>query len=134
MRPLIIPIPISAGYFAASPDFTGDDVGISLSSVVGWMPIYNDDETNDFDFVQPLVSGWDGWEHPNQLIKRPNSMFVDKYGRVGDEAAAMRLFQNSDRRIRTQQIGRRYARYKIKLLTAPLSTDADGQIYFTKHQ
>jgi hypothetical protein len=43
-------------------------------------------------------------------------MFVDKYGRVGDEQAALRLFQNSDRRIRAQQMGRRYCRYNAALL------------------
>jgi hypothetical protein len=102
--------------------------------VVALIPIYSDDETNDFDFVQPLVAGWNGLENPCQVMLRPDGLYVDRYGKVGDAAAALRLFENANCRVRAQQIGKRYARYKVNLLTAALSTDADGQIYFTKHQ
>ncbi len=108
MRPLYI---ISSGFQAATPAY--DDKGevrINLRPVVAFTPLYNDDATNDFDFVQPITSEWDGVEHPDQLIKRPDAMFVDRYGRVGDEQAALRLFQNSDRHYHVQQIGKRYAR------------------------
>lgn len=100
-RPLYFPV---SNFQVATPGF--DDAGEVhrvLSPIIALTPLYNDDETDQFDFVQPWVAGWNGEEHPDQLIKRPNSMFVDKYGRVGDEQAALRLFQNSDRRIRAQQ-------------------------------
>ena len=56
-------------YQVATPGFNeAGEVQIVLSPVVALIPIYNDEETNDYDFMQPLVAGWNGLENPCQLI------------------------------------------------------------------
>ena len=100
-RPLYFPV---SNFQVATPGF--DDAGEVhrvLSSIIALTPLYNDDETDQFDFVQPWVAGWNGEEHPDQLIKPKILMFVDKYGRVGDDKLPSDCFRNSDRRIRAQQ-------------------------------
>jgi hypothetical protein len=129
MRALLIP---SSGFYAAAPAYNeAGEVYIALSAVVAFVPIYDstDDDDPTFTSVQPLVKDWNGIENPCQLIKRPDGLYVDRYGKVGNEAAALRLFENANCSVRAQKIGTRYARYKANLLTVALSTGADGKIY-----
>jgi hypothetical protein len=108
-----MPYFISSGYYAATPDY--DDAGnvrISLYPIVAFEPIYDDHESDAHRYVRPLIQGWDGTEHPEQLIKLPSGLFLDPYGRVGDEAAVLERFANCDRRVRYG----RHCRYKADLL------------------
>ena len=50
--------------------------------------------------VQPMTAGWNGVEHPEQLILRPDGMFVDRRGMVGDRRAAIARFRDYRRRQR----------------------------------
>ena len=113
-RPLYYPC---TNYQVATPGLNeAGEVCIILSPVVALIPLYDDDETNSFDFMQPLVAGWNGLENPCQLILMPDGRYLDRYGRVGNEAAALRLFENADCRIRAQSPGKRYCRYNARIL------------------
>jgi hypothetical protein len=88
-RPLYIP---TGGFYAATPGYDdAGDVHIVLTKIVAFTPLYEDGDTDDFISVEPLVENWDGVEHPGQLIKRPDGLYVDRFGRIGDKAAALRL-------------------------------------------
>ena len=72
--------------------------------------------------VQPVTAGWNGVEHPEQLLKLPSGLFLDRRGLIGDEAAALARFrdyrrrEHRDPRRNAQRFGHRYARYRAAAL------------------
>jgi streptogramin lyase len=120
-KPFLFP---STGFFTASPSFGPDGkVSLRLTEIVAFVPIYTSDaEADAITSVQPLTADWDGIEHPEQLIRRPDGMFVDRRGHVGDERAAIERFREYHRRRRpdprrdAQRHGRRVCRYSASVL------------------
>jgi hypothetical protein len=91
------------------------EVKLVLREVVAFIPEWNGDDENDPTImsVRPLVANWDGTEHPQQMILRPDGLFVDRRNMIVDREAAIALFREH-RRLRrpTQRPGHRVCRYR----------------------
>jgi hypothetical protein len=125
MKPMIIP---SSGFHTVEPAFTSDgEVRLVLRAVVAFAPEWND--AGEIVSVQPLTADWDGIEHQEQMIKRPDNLFIDRRNMVGDREAAIERFRDyrrrrlRDGRPSTQRPGHRVCRYRPAALLDRLDRD-----------
>ncbi len=114
-----------SSFATAEPSYDADGaVGITLHEVVAFTVEYANDNPDDLAVasVQPVTAGWNGVEHPEQLLKLPSGLFFDRRGLIGDEAAALARFrdyrrrEHRDPRRNAQRFGHRYARYRAAAL------------------
>jgi hypothetical protein len=99
-------------------DGLDDDGHLILKPIIGFIPGGNDDRVT---FVEPLLNETTP-SHPGRLVVRPDGWYVTPHGgmhggMVGDEAAALRHFQQPHRSSARRQ------RWSHTLFTAPLESD-----------
>jgi hypothetical protein len=112
----------SSGFYAV--DYM--DGELHLTPIVAFTSRDDDDRR-----VEPITQSGEGdyvLPHPDRLIPRPDGYFCDQQGRVtADHAVVLERFQNYQLRKNNVRQRQRQS-WNDNLLTAPLSTDADGYI------
>jgi hypothetical protein len=68
--------------------------------ITALIPVYENDDPEDatHTYVRPLI--WDGSDPPEQLIQRPDKLFISPEGTAGNETAALNYFRERPHRQR----------------------------------